>query len=313
MFVLLLARTETSAARFRLALFGGLAGLIALALPFLARNVSLLDYINYFRLASREPFSLWLFEKNIVFAAFLLMPSLWIYYLFRPRLPVCFTLFAIASLVCIGAVAVPASAVGAGPYHLLPFSPSMVWAFQVLRNAASSDLPTAPAKAAFQAGTVSLLAALLVGYSPIVLMSWEHTYDTYRNAPLLRAAVSEIRDALDNNPGLTIAVGPATGSHFALSNLEVVPVFFGNPLPIDTASWMTFQSFGVGNNMVLRILSECRVDLLLIPTGVPLTSTNLFNGTELFSREVRDQFDASYLKYRSGRVFDQWKCRKHAS
>ncbi len=90
MYVLLLCRMETNAIRVRLTLIAGLAGIVALALPFLPSTVSLPEYLHYVQLATGQPISRWMFEKNVVFAVLLLVPILWIYFFFRPNLPLGF-------------------------------------------------------------------------------------------------------------------------------------------------------------------------------------------------------------------------------
>ncbi len=125
-----------------------------------------------------------------------------------------------ASVVCLAIAAVPGAGAGPGPYHLLPFLPSMVWAFFVVRHSASGGLAAVGAKATFDVTSLCLIAALVIGYGPIVLSSWQKILNRYPSIPLIRTGIEEIEQAIDNNPALRIAVGPGKGVYFDASALR---------------------------------------------------------------------------------------------
>jgi hypothetical protein len=95
--------------------------------------------------------------------------------------------------------------------------------------------------------------------------------------------------------------------------LRVIPVFRGNPLPVDPAVWMNFQEEGVSDDLIRRAITECRVDLWVLPAGAPFVTTSHYNGQNMFLPQVLADFHATYVKERSGRIFDQWRCKRNAA
>ena len=128
-------------------------------------------------------------------------------------------------------------------------------------------------------------------------------------SPLIRKAAAEIDRTLNDNPGVKVAVGPGAAS-FDAESLRVIPVFRGNPLPIDSISWMILELNGVSDEIVRRALRECRVDLWLLPSGAPFVTISHLDGNNIYSAEVLADFHATYAKQFSGRVFDQWRCKQ---
>jgi hypothetical protein len=156
---------------------------------------------------------------------------------------------------------------------------------------------------------LGLLVALLFGYGPIVITSWRTALHRIADSPAVREAAAEIDKALDDNPGLRIAVGPGTAS-FDAEGLRVIPVFRGNPLPLDSTAWMTSEADGVSDEIVKRAITECRVDLWLLPSGAPLVVISHLDGRNIFSAEALAELRATYTRQASGRVFGQWRCTR---
>jgi hypothetical protein len=204
---------------------------------------------------------------------------------------------------------IPAAENGAGPHHLLPFLPYVVWAFVVMRRAATANLSDRSERGRYEGLTLGLLAALLFGYGPIVITSWRTALHRIADTPTVREAAAEIDKTLDDNPGLRIAVGPGTAS-FDAEGLRVIPVFRGNPLPLDSTAWMTSEADGVSDEIVKRAITECRVDLWLLPSGAPLVVISHLDGRNIFSAEALADLRATYTRQVSGRVFDQWRCTR---
>jgi hypothetical protein len=305
-----LFQAEANTTRLRLAAIAGTAGLIAVALPFLPQNVSLLNYLHYVEMASHHRIDRWIFEKNVVFTALCLGPALWLYAAFVPKLPRGFGWFAAAMLASMAVSAVMGAKEGSGPHHLLPFVPLCAWAFFAIRGAVSRSLSDDAGSAKLAAISLGLIVALVIGYTPILLISWSRELRNFSSLPLHRAAIAEIGKALDDNPGVRIAVGPGITGDFDPTFLRVIPVFRGNPLPVDTMGWMDFEHGGASDDVVRKAVAECRVDLWLVPTGTAFTTINLYSGTALFSDAVRAAFHATYQQESSGQIFDLWRCKR---
>jgi hypothetical protein len=307
-FVYCLYRSGGTARSLRLTCSAGLAGIIALAVPFSPHNVSISQYYHYFQVLSHHAWERWLFEQNIVFAGMLLVPLFCMYILFFPKLPRSLVWLLVTLLASMTIVTFLAAESGAGPHHLLPFLPTLVWGFAAMRREASVISQNVRTRGRYEGLAVGLIAALLFGFGPIVINSWGTAMRKFAEAPLMSEGVAEIDRALRDNPDLKVAVGPGSASIDAES-LRVIPVFRGNPLPIDSSAWMAFEADGVSDEVIRRAITECRVDLWLMPSGRPFVVISHFNGVNIYSPEARADFDTTYTKETSGRIFDQWKCK----
>ena len=305
-----LGRSPGTLLGLRLTCVAGLVAAVALAVPFGANNVSLLEYYHYFQVLKNTPWDRWLFEQNIVFAGMCLAPLFLMYAFFIPKLPRTFYWFVAALVLCMIIVTFPAAVEGAGPYHLLPFLPSLVWGFVVTRREVSSSLRDLRARGRYEGLSLGLIVALLFGFGPIVITSWGTVLGRFADTPLVGEGAAEIDRALNDNPGLKVAVGPGVAS-FDAQNLRVIPVFHGNPLPIDSSSWITFEPNGISDEILRRAVRECRVDLWLLPSGAPFVTVSHLDGKNIYSAEVFADFNATYHKQISGRIFDQWICKRH--
>ena len=135
-----LCRAPSIAAGLRLTCVAGLVAVIAFAVAFTPNNVSFFEYFRYFQTLSHHPWERWLFGQNIVFSGMILAPLLLTYTLFAPKLSRAFIWFLAGLGLCMTMVAVAAAVSGAGPHHLVPFLPSVVWGFVVTRREVSASL-----------------------------------------------------------------------------------------------------------------------------------------------------------------------------
>jgi len=309
-FVYCLYRSPGVAVGLRFTCVSGLAGAIALAVPFSPNNASFLEYYRYYHMLTNNPWDRWLFEQNVVFAAMLLAPLLAIYALFTPKLPRAFNRFVAAIVLCMTVVIFPAAATGAGPYHLLPFLPSAVWGFVVMRRVVSERLDTLRARGRYEGLSLGLIVAFLFGYGPIAITAWGTVLHKFADRSLVSEGLAEIDRALDDNPGLKVAVGPGAAS-FDAQSLRVIPVFRGNPLPIDSYSWMFRKLNGINEEIVRRAIRECRVDIWLLPSSAPFVAISHLDGSNIYSSQVLADFHDTYIDQLSGRIFDQWRCKPH--
>ena len=312
-FVFFLCQIHSKTTGVRLILVSAVTAMTISVAPFLLNNVSLSFYLQLLQITLHQEIERWLLEKNVVFALMSLTPILWFYLFFAPKLPRGFGWFFTSTIVCMGITAIVGAIQGAGPHHLLPFLPSLFWAFFVVRRRAENELTGPVGRALLEGGTLGLIVALLFGYGPILAISWDRTLSQFARAPLVQIATDEINNALDHNPGLRVAVGPGTSPGFDAMKLRVIPVFHGNPLPVDTFVWMDADLAGVSDRIVSGLLRECRVDIWLLPVGIPFLLEGYFPGRNLFSDDVLTDFYESYDKQEgSGRVFDQWRCTQNA-
>jgi len=308
-FVYHLARAPSVGVGLRQTCIAGLTAIIALAVPFIPSNASLFEYYYYLRLLQQHPWDRWLFEQNILFAAMCLVPLFLIYLFFKPKLPRAFYWFMTALSLCITIITLPAAKSGTGPHHLLPFLPAIAWGLVVMRREAAVSLRDLPARGRYESLSLGFIVALLVGYVPIVIASWRAVLSIFANTPLVTLAIAEVDRALNDNPGLKVAVGPGAAS-FDAQRLRVIPVFRGNPLPIDSTSWSDFEADGISDEVITRVIKECRVNLWLLPSGAPFDTISHYHGRNIYSAKVLVDFHAAYVKQRTGRIFDYWRCAR---
>jgi hypothetical protein len=308
-FVYHLCRSSGTGVGLRLTCVAGLTATIALAVPFIPNNASLSQYYRYFQILQQHPWNRWLFGQNIVFAGMCLLPLLCLYVVFTPRLPRAFNWFVTVLVLCMTIVTFPAAVSGAGPHHLLPFLPSVVWGFVIMRREVAVSLRDLPARGRYEGLSLGLIAAVLFGYGPIVINSWGTVLSMFADTPLVTQGVAEIDRAVADNPGLKVAVGPGTAS-FDAQRLRVIPVFRRNPLPIDSTSWLDLEEDGISDEVIRRAITECRVDLWLLPSGAPFVTNSHYHRGNIYSEKVLADFHATYVKQFSGRVFDQWRCKR---
>jgi len=303
---LILSRAETSPARARLAAIAGAAALVASVLPFASGGVSTRAYSIQLLTALHERGTAERIAQNLVLAAMLAGPSVWILCTQPLALPrrLLWFLGTTAAAVAIGA------AVGSihGYHHLLPFLPPLCWTFlrldRLARDAGAGDR--------LRVGKLALLASFLLGFTPLILREWGHTATVYLEAPQVRAAVAEVEAAIAANPGLKIAVGPGDGPGFDVMLLRVIPVFRGNPMPLDPTTWEFLQSTGASEAEIVPAIRGCRVDLWLFARDAAFVATNYQTLTPMFSDETRTIFRAAYRRDHAGEVFEQWRCRHRA-
>lgn len=311
-FTYFIARAEGTQLRMRLTAVSAVAGLLGLLLPFVPGNVSASNYVLYLRIiGEHHHVLLWMFEESALFAGALLAPLGLLYLACGRRLPAGFAVFLPTLAVSVALVTISASENGVGPYHLLAFLPATCWAFSMLRRAALPGVLDDRRIASRGEGvTLAVLVALVFGYGPFTIMSWARSFNTFANAPLVRQGIAEIDRAMADNPGVTFAVGPGDAP-FDAQMLRVIPVFHGNPLPIDSSTWKEYESDGVSDESIRRVIAGCRIDLWLLPGHKPFVFQPFGGPDDTYSDDIRALFHANYALWKSGRIFDEWRCTHH--
>jgi hypothetical protein len=282
---------------------GGLSGLL---LPFLPANVSVGQYVRYFLLAGDQqldPAKTW---SVSLFAFTLLFPPCWLFVASRVSFPRSVWALVISTGACMCVALLTGSSIGSGSHHLLPFLPTTAWlSFFIYTRAA--HVPR------IKSIVVGVLAFQIVTMLPFALFAWNYLAVRYRTSrqPIQEAA-EEIRRTIESNPGKTVAIAPDdyVDSAVPLAFLEPVPVFAGNPLPLDPAAWMDLERVLPNDALVRSVLGTCRVDMWLVPKGnAPFTGRSYYTKGPLFSDEARASFNSAYVKVASGAAFEEWRCR----
>ena len=308
-FVYFLCRSSGLGAGLRLGCVAGLTATVALTVPFISNSASPSEYYNYLQVLRQHPWNRWLFAQNIVFEVMCVAPLLLMYAFFTPRLSRAFKWFITVLALCMTMVTFPAAVSGAGPHHLLPFLPSVVWGFVIIRREVAINLRDVRARGRYEGLSLALIAAFIFGYGPIVTASWGAVLSRFTDTALVTQGIAEVNRAIDDNSGRSVAVGPGEAS-FDAHMLRVIPVFRGNPLPIDSTAWLDLEADGISDEVIRRAITECRVDFWLLPSNRPFVTLSHYHGRNIYSKAVLAEFFATYEKQLSGQVFDQWRCKR---
>lgn len=278
------------------------------ALPFVMfSNVAFDAYVTWVGLSARTGLDLAILRQNIEWAAYLTVPIVVAWYC-TPRdgnagrarewLAVAFVL----GTAVIGVVAA-GSKPGAGPYHLLPFVPIVV--YLVASRIATCELligraDVAPLAAAF----------LLVGVSTAVSQQMQ-----FLQIMISRRAIdvaAEIRRVAETHPGV-VQMGYAQNDPITFQ--RPVLVFRSNAYVLDQPAVGEHLLAGVGiPPATITALRQCRVDYWLLPRGEsPFSGVNMYPAVRfrpLFPASFRAAFLQGHRLVDSTDHFDVWQCQK---
>jgi hypothetical protein len=275
----------------RLGAIAAIATVVVAALPFVAfANVSLANYLTWVTLSAGNGL-LWSgLRHNLEWSLFLLLP------LISARVRDRTIVFA-ALIVGVVGVAIAASKPGAGPYHLLPFLPAVLYLFA--RHAEAMPIRGF-------AATAVIVATLQQLYFVGVMRS---------EAAETAIAANDVMSALDANPGQTMAMGYASAGE-RLTYVRPAIVFRTGRYPIDAPAVQEFQMSGLDlPPATIDAVQRCAIAIWLIPTGAaPFEGPNKYPSQHerpLFSDAFRRAFLATYIRDSgvNGRAFDAWRCR----
>jgi hypothetical protein len=286
----------------RFAILALTAGFVSFSVSFVSATADLNYYVEFLHNSFGRETSRWLLEQNLVMIAFMFSPIFLVYAICKPKLPYRYILFITMTFVCTLIILVPASKDGAGPHHLLPFLPSLSWAFLILLQTATKKVDSDPLVVRLNFVNLGLVASLVIGYGPLVLRSWDTVFrDHYLQATKIRMASEEIVSVIHAYPGLKVGVAPPDPL-----NMRIIPIFHGNPFLIDPVAWDDYQRAGTSEAIISNILDQCLIDMWLVPKDYEKLQAVY---TETFlSSGISDHFNRHYKFVASGRIFDEWRC-----
>ncbi len=289
------------------------------ALPFLLPNVSFSNMVAWYLQYSKHGIDVRLLTANPLFLAFLLAPAV-LYALYF----ICvdssgFRCFLHADRSWLGSLAISAVAVsavgtkvGAGPHHLIPLIPLIL--FTVVRMKPSPD----PDRSSFNRWiiaavailSVPVLAKLAIEFGVFVRTS-ERTLTAERVQG--RAVLADLQ-AIERAEGNgSIAVGYGGDSTYDLTRYRPVLVFRGNPYLVDAPALMDMQLAGMKiPQRTLSALTSGRIKLWLIPKGdVPFSLESYYGPFPVFDEDFQKEFLRNYTRRGQSRFFDLWYFDPH--
>ena len=276
---------------------------IAAIMPFIAYdNVSFANLELWVRLSARNGLLAPLLRRNAEWSVFLLIP--WLAHLRRDRLDPVERAVVSAVALGMGLVAVAGSKPGAGPYHLLPFVPAILYAALLSLRRIGSDVTPAQARIA---EAFALSIALIA-----TLQMWQFVQIATRTRDMPIA--DDLRRTLDRYPTSKIAMG-YSGQNQAYPSVRPILVFRQGEYLLDAPAIQEHQLSGIGLPPAsLQAIESCQFDIWLIPKdGEPFSLRNQYAQTghaPLFPESFRGTFFKTYRRETSSEYFDLWRCSR---
>jgi len=284
----------------------GVSIVVALA-PFVGfPNVSLTNYLEWLRFSARTGLLLSTLRQNLEWAAYLGTPLLLSYYAvpreMRPHSSEWRNVM-VALLLGMSGVLIAAAKPGAGPYHLMPFLPVIMYivAWHAANFSHSAEIdPVVP-----RASIAFLLAAAI-----IALAQQAQLVTTMGERRGVRE-VDDIEQFAQSHQGI-IEMG--YGETEALTLERPVLVFRNNSYLLDQPAVREHQLAGVElPQATVDAMAHCRVNYWLIPKGeAPFSGRNGYAAVflrPLFPEEFRRVFHTTHKRVGTTAYYDVWQCQ----
>lgn len=291
-----LIHTRFGGARLLLIALMALTATVVVAMtPFVAwSNVSFENYLTWVKTSAGNGLLWSLLRHNAEWTLFLLVPlaSTFMSGVARSR-----ALVSAALVVGILGVALAAAKPGAGPYHLLPFWPAVLYLLALHAEA----LP-----AGFVIATVIVASLQQVYFIGVMRSADDATAD----------AAADVASFVEANPGRAIAMGYANAGE-RWTYVRPAIVFRTGHYPIDAPAVQEFEMSGLPlPEATIEALRRCDTEIWLIPKGAtPFDGPNKYPSMQLkplFPETFRRVFVDTYIHdaAHDTRYFDVWRCRR---
>jgi hypothetical protein len=287
-------------------MFAIAAAVLVFLLPFGFRNISFTGYLAWILLSSKNGIVWSTLRQNLEWVLYLIAPLTVAVALGVRHHPVTAVSrwVAIALLLALGSVAVLASKPGAGPYHLLPFLPLIVFltAMQI-HQLRVEDIPDGGRLAAL---SFTAVAALIAMAQQTSFISTVREIDA--NGP-----IADVRRFSVEHPAAVTEMGYSSDERMTFARPLLVSG--SGTYLLDQPAIQEHQLAGIEIPAATRdALRACDVTYWLIPkTGEPFSAINrypMMHSRRLFDDDFRRAFFESYERSGSTDYFDVWSCRR---
>jgi hypothetical protein len=206
---------------------------------------------------------------------------------------------------------VPASKVGAGPHHLLPFLPWFYW----VALSELSHLSAGGDQSQAKKGRVLPLASsfvLIWLFVPAAERCRKFTSEVLAAARAEEVIPDEMRKILHQFGGTKLAMGTAGNdtAHLLLHKWHLV--FAGNPYLFEPSAIMDYAYAGFPlSGATIAAMTNGSIGGWVIPAGgKPFSMTNLYDFNQrLFPERMVEEFRRNYVKEYSTEHFEVWVYR----
>jgi hypothetical protein len=278
-------------------------GVLVAVAPFVLPGVSLINYVDWVRLSGQTGLLLSLLRQNLEWAAFLTLPLLLARRLAARKVDRESDQREIRGALLLGLtlVVIAASKPGAGPYHLIPYVPVVV--YLVAESLQRSPLQVNHSLTAQTAVAYVVVLAVLATVQAAQLVT----------TMLPRRAlhdVDDIRRFLAGHPG---RVEMAYGRTEALSLERPELTFRNNSYLIDQPAVREYQLQGLAlPQQTIEAVRHCRVNYWLVPKGErPFSGIGSYPSVflkPLYPAVLQEAFAATHRLTEETEYYDVWKC-----
>jgi hypothetical protein len=214
----------------------------------------------------------------------------------------------------IALVSVPASAIGAGQGHFLPFIPLVLLSFKdVWMHDADPKWRLSP-RLIWRTPVYAILAAC-------ALVSMQTAFRIVQKRleldKLATACNAQLREIIARHRTSTILMGTAGDADQFPAIFRYELVFAGNPIALDAAVVSDYQAGGVSEPNMPRLLAEigsrdARPICWLLPRGgAPFSGSNFYDGIRpIYSEKFRRDFADRFELRESTTLFDLYFAKK---
>lgn len=301
-FALLVARR-----RYRSIIVAAAVTCVVSAAPFiLYDNVSFSNYMRWARISAGNGLEFRGLRLNVEWALFLLLPLLPT--LLRTSVSSDERWLRWSLVGAMSVIVLAASKPGAGPYHLIPFLPVVIYGTSLMLHGipvrGREDSNHAAGVAAFVA-SMAMVAFFQTSY-----FVWSAT--RVPGTPV----VEDVTRFAALHPSARIEMGYSSVNE-ALTFVRPVLVFRQGSYLLDAPALQEYQMSGVElPSATRRAIEECQVDIWLIAKGgEPFAIRNRYPATgyaPVFDSQFRLDFLNTYRRASSTRYFDVWVCGRNA-
>jgi len=294
--MMVLSRANTTHERVSLAIIGILSAITMALLPFCLQQSSLVDYLQYLKIAANQELSLSYIKNNLSFALVLIAPTITIWFWRRPAIdPPDLWAFA-GLLISIAITVVIGGRGGAGPYHFLPFVPLCLYAAIVVANSPAVETRRIAA---------IVFVLLLLAYGPTSIQ--KSLRFLYFNWQAERDKIIELQTFLNSYPNAQIGVSDE--EHYSDSFYRIIAVLQGQALHVDFTTWNELDYAGVPEETVRRFFNRCEVPTWILPLGAPFMKKDWYTDRPMLSDDFRRMFSTNYRMIQLGQTYQVWGCR----
>ncbi|MGI9290029.1 MAG: hypothetical protein ACR2QG_01985 [Gammaproteobacteria bacterium] len=293
---------------FRAIVVTGAIALVISAMPFMAANISLQNYLSLLQAAGDHGISSRLLIENTLFVLLALVPVFSFLLYERHITGRCHILWqhkwvSVASVAALVLILIAASKPGSGPHHFLPFLP-LGAAFTAFACRQVYVIASRPAADYFWAAMVAFLIATTIKTTVMVY------YGLKVSAPAVGIqARTDLEQIQTDYAGKDIYMGYGDGTRYVTTFVRDQLAYNGNPYLLDAPAMMDFQFSGLDIPAATTdaMLADEQA-VWLIPAGQePFTIVNWHyrkqNG-RLFDESFRNTFMINFRLDKSTQSFD---------